>query len=167
MGIWKQPKKMPMYRFYCTNAFALLFGFNCLIETTTAHANPLLIKREVPLYTIQMTLDNFIVTGKLDNSPTVQDFIAQLPLTLELKDYSSTEKIAYLPNTLTTQGAPAGIKPNMGDITYYAPWGNLAIFYQDFSYSRGLIKLGEISHGLEYLRYKGSLKATIKLIDKN
>lgn len=24
-------------------------------------------------------------------------------------------------------------------ITYYAPWGNLAIFYRDFGYSAGLV----------------------------
>jgi hypothetical protein len=32
----------------------------------------------------------------------------------------------------------------VGDITYYAPWGNLAIFYRDFGYSPGLVRLGHI-----------------------
>ncbi|WP_337926728.1 cyclophilin-like fold protein [Paenibacillus caui] len=36
-------------------------------------------------------------------------------------------------------------------ITYYAPWGNLAIFYRDFRYSSGLIKLGSIDAGGEKL----------------
>jgi hypothetical protein len=40
---------------------------------------------------------------------------------------------------LFTAGAPAGSDPSVGDITYYAP-GNLAIFYRDFGYSRGLFK---------------------------
>jgi hypothetical protein len=34
-----------------------------------------------------------------------------------------------------------------GDITYYAPWGNLALFYRDFPYSNGLIRLGTLDTG--------------------
>jgi hypothetical protein len=49
-----------------------------------------------------------------------------------LKNYASTEKISYLARKLSTEGAPAGCDPDVGDITYYAPWGNLAIFYKDF-----------------------------------
>ncbi len=58
-------------------------------------------------------------------SPTVEDFAKQLPLTLILKDYDSTEKIADLPTKLTTQNAPHGYAGKAGDLTYYAPWGNL------------------------------------------
>ncbi len=43
-----------------------------------------------------------------------------------------------------TKDAPAGYKPSVGDITFYAPWGNLAIFYKGFSYSNGLIVMGKI-----------------------
>jgi hypothetical protein len=39
----------------------------------------------------------------------------------------------------------------VGDITYYAPWGNLAIFYRDFGYSPGLVRLGRIDSGIETL----------------
>ena len=59
-------------------------------------------------------------------TPTVEDFIKQLPLTLTLKDYDATEKIADLPTKLTTQNAPDGYAGKAGDLTYYAPWGNLA-----------------------------------------
>ncbi len=45
---------------------------------------------------------------RLKDSPTTRNFIRQLPLTLELTDYAATEKIAYLPKKLTSQGAPKG-----------------------------------------------------------
>jgi hypothetical protein len=77
---------------------------------------------------IRVTINGKSMTATLTDSPTTQDFIALLPLTLKLDDYASTEKIAYLPKKLTTQGAPVGTDPEVGDITYYAPWGNLAIF---------------------------------------
>jgi hypothetical protein len=32
----------------------------------------------------------------------------------------------------------------VGDIAYYAPWGNLAIFYGESGYAQGLVKLGRI-----------------------
>ena len=62
--------------------------------------------------------------------------------------------------------APAGVDPSVGDIAYYAPWGNLAIFYKDFGYSRGLIGLGRIDSGIEALRVPGSLKVTIERVGK-
>ncbi|MEK5236474.1 cyclophilin-like fold protein [Paenibacillus sp. FSL L8-0470] len=37
-------------------------------------------------------------------------------------DYNRTEKISYLPNTLTTEEAPDGFDPSVGDLTLYAPW---------------------------------------------
>lgn len=44
----------------------------------------------------------------------------------------------HLPARLSTAGAPEGIGPAVGDIAYYAPWGNLVLFYRDFGYSKGL-----------------------------
>ncbi|HHA2313261.1 TPA: cyclophilin-like fold protein [Enterobacter kobei] len=32
-----------------------------------------------------------------------------------------------------------------GDITYYAPWGNLAIFALGRAYARSLISLGKVN----------------------
>jgi hypothetical protein len=42
-------------------------------------------------------------------------------------------------------------------------FGQLAIFYKDFGYSSGLVKLGTIDAGLDRLNALGSLKATIKV----
>ena len=84
-----------------------------------------------------------------------------LPLTLTLEDYAKTEKISNLPRKLTTEGSPAGADPSVGDIAYYAPWGNLALYYKDFGYSDGLILLGELDSGTEALSAPGAAKVTI------
>ena len=52
---------------------------------------------------------------------------------------------------LSTTGATAGVDPSVGDIAYFAPWSNLAIYYQDFGYSTGLVRLGHIDGGIEML----------------
>jgi hypothetical protein len=64
---------------------------------------------------------------------------------------------------LSTAQAPAGSDPEIGDIAYYSPWGNLAIYYKDFSYSRGLVKLGHIESAVDTLRQPGPLTVTIEL----
>ncbi len=82
--------------------------------------------------------------GTLDNTPTARDFADLLPLTLTLSDFHATEKVADLPRGLDTSAAPAGTAAEAGDITYYAPWGNMAIFTRDFRHSPGLVHLGTL-----------------------
>mgnify|MGYP006191397917 CR=1 FL=1 len=119
------------------------------------------------VYKIQIELDGAVIVATLDDSPTVRDFIARLPLIVALKDYASTEKVGFLPDKLSTQNAPPGSTPVVGDISYYAPWGNLAIYYKDFAYSAELVRLGRISSGIEHLNFSGEKHATISLIHSN
>ena len=115
---------------------------------------------------IRLTFDGKAVEATLLDNVTARDFLSLLPMTLTLEDYNATEKIGYPPRKLSTAGAPAGIDPSVGDIAYYAPWGNLAIFYKDFGYSRGLVSLGRIDSGVEALNVPGSLKVTIERVGK-
>ena len=112
---------------------------------------------------IRLTLEDRKITATLIDSKTSQDFISLLPLTLTLEDYVGTEKISYLPKRLSTEDAPAGSDPSVGSVTYYAPWGNLAIFYRDFGYSKGLVLLGKIdAEGIEALKISGNVNVTIE-----
>lgn len=100
---------------------------------------------------IKLTINENEVYVNLNNSKSSNDLLSLLPLTLELEDFNSTEKIAYLPRKITTDDAPDGYTPEALDFAYYAPWGNISIFYKDFRYSDSLIKLGEIESGIEHL----------------
>jgi len=100
---------------------------------------------------IRLIFNDTVLTATMYDNPTTRDFLSRLPLTLKMEDYAGKEKVSYLPEKLSLKDAPAGSAPSIGDITYYAPWGNLAIFYRDFSYSRGLIKLGRIDSDANYL----------------
>ncbi|HEY9628123.1 MAG TPA: cyclophilin-like fold protein [Coleofasciculaceae cyanobacterium] len=113
---------------------------------------------------INIKAGNQVVTATLIDSKTTQDFVALLPLTLTLEDYASTEKVSNLSNRLSTEDAPPGSDPSVGDIAYYAPWGNLAIYYRDFGYSNGLVILGKIDGGIEALTGPGSVEVTIERI---
>ena len=122
--------------------------------------------QETSTMRIRLTFDGKAVEATLLDNATARDLLSLLPMTLTLEDYNATEKVGYPARKLSTDGAPAGVDPSVGDIAYYAPWGNLAIFYKDFAYSRGLIGLGRIDSGIEALSVPGSLKVTIERMGK-
>ena len=115
---------------------------------------------------IRIEIEGRSVIATLNGSEAAHDFASLLPLTMTLEDYASTEKIANLPRKLSTRGAPPGSEPDVGDIAYYAPWGNLAVFYRAFDYSGGLVKLGTIDAGVEAMSGPGPLSVTIELVQE-
>ncbi|GHH05919.1 cyclophilin-like fold protein [Pseudodonghicola xiamenensis] len=100
---------------------------------------------------ITVTIGQKVLTATLDDTPAGRDFARLLPLHLELTDYHGIEKIANLPRKLDTSGAPRSYEPAPGDITLYAPWGNLAIFYKPFNKTAGLVRLGAFDGPLDAL----------------
>jgi hypothetical protein len=113
---------------------------------------------------IRLEVEGTAITATLLDNATARDFASLLPLTLPLQDYAAAEKISDLPRRLSTEGAPPGSDPSVGDIAYYAPWGNLALFCRDASFARGLIRLGTMDSGLDALRRPGPLQVVIELL---
>ena len=110
--------------------FIGLFAMNAFAQTTK----------------IKLTFEGNEIYALINNSKAGDDFLSLLPLSVKAEDFNSTEKIFYLSKKLNTQNEPDGINPKAGDITYYAPWGNIAIFYRDFRYSNNLIYLGKFEN---------------------
>jgi hypothetical protein len=96
---------------------------------------------------IRLTADGRVVNATLNDSVAARDFASLLPLTLELNDFHQTERIADLPRRLSTDGAPASADPQVGDLAFYAPWGNLAIYYGDAPRADGVVVLGRLADG--------------------
>jgi hypothetical protein len=111
---------------------------------------------------IQVIVGNATLSATLDETPAGRDFAMMLPLDLSLRDYHGTEKIADLPRKLDTTGAAATYSPKAGDITYYVPWGNLAIFYRPFQRSRGLVRLGGLDGQFGALLQDGAIRIRIE-----
>ncbi len=87
----------------------------------------------------------------MENNKTTADFLSRLPMTVVFEDYNNAEKIAYLDNELIKDEEAAGCEPEPGTLALYAPWGNLALFYQSAAYSDDLVLLGNIESGEEYI----------------
>ena len=114
---------------------------------------------------IKMTFGGNEIYGEILNTQSGNEFLSQLPANLKFEDYNSTEKISYLPTKLSGRGEPEGFTPKRGDISYYMPWGNLAIFYRDFRYSRSLIKIGTLNDIDKLVNMRGSFEVRIEVVD--
>jgi len=114
---------------------------------------------EIESMKLKVTVGSAILMATFSDNPTTRDFISLLPLTVKLDDYSNTEKIFYPERKLSTQNAPADINAVTGDITYYSPWGNIAIFYKDFGNSRGLIRIAHFDGNIDVLKTSNSIES--------
>ena len=95
--------------------------------------------------TVEMRIGNAVHQVVLNDNDAARSFAARLPLTLQFDDYAGTERIAYLNPKLKVGGAPTHTTPKTCDLTYYIPWGNLAVFVRDFRFSESLVPLGRLS----------------------
>lgn len=98
----------------------------------------------------------------LQDNPTARDLYGLLPLDLRIEDYSTNEKIAYLPRKLSEDGAAPFGNEAAGDFCYYAPWGNIVFFHDSYRYARGLIRLGLIRGDIAPLRVPGAFPLRIE-----
>lgn len=93
---------------------------------------------------IEIIIDGERFEATLDDSAASRDLIAQLPLTLDMRDHGAVEKTGALPEALSLDGQPAGADPDVGDVGYYAPGNDLVLYYGDQSYYNGIVVLGRM-----------------------
>lgn len=108
---------------------------------------------------MNIIVGNRIITATMEDNAAARDFLSRLPLGVTLNDFNNTtEKIFYPNPALTVEGVTRGCAPSPGDITIYAPWGNVAIFCKNWSQSNDLIKIGHIdNNGIEALNIGGDI----------
>jgi hypothetical protein len=160
----KKSKLLALALAMCLNQIACGAGKSTVSSTPPAQTNEVSNKKAEDMK-IRIKVGEKEVTATLNDSEAARDFASLLPLNLTLEDYAGTEKISDLPKRLSTKGALSGSDPSVGDIAYYAPWGNLAIYYRDFGYSNGLVILGKIDGDVEAFNTPGSVKVTIELAE--
>lgn len=83
---------------------------------------------------------------ELNDSPAADALYAQLPLTLPVEDFSNNEKVFYPSEALETSDTPLA-SGGAGTLAYYAPWGDVVMFYDEYSGNSSLYELGRIVSG--------------------
>ena len=132
-----------------------------LLSAAAAISACLLMSGNIMAQNIQIKVDDKAFTGELNNNDAAKDFAAKLPLKLKFEDFGTTERISYLPKPLSLGTAPRNCDPQKGDIAYYIPWGNLAVFRP----SDNLVPLGKLSSkSLEVIQESGSKDVEISLV---
>lgn len=117
-------------------------------------AKPMLDGRRVVGTVVRFTAGSTAIDVTVDrDSPAVRDFLAMLPLTLKVEEFSQREKISYLPRKLQIGSSP-GSDPEDGDLIYFVPWGNIGFYYNTagIGYSDQTIHLGTYKASVDQLR---------------
>jgi len=96
---------------------------------------------------ISVKSGNIEIIYKLNDSKAAKDLYAQLPLTIAVEPFSNNEIIFY-PEKLDTSDAPLA-DGGAGSLAYYAPWGDVVLFYGSFNRNSSLFELGKIISGVE------------------
>ena len=90
------------------------------------------------------------VIFELNDSQAAVDLYGQMPISLEVENFSDNEKIFYPPRELDTSGAPLA-EGGAGSLAYYEPWGDVVMFYGDFRSNGSLFELGRAVSGQEHI----------------
>ncbi|OUP19502.1 hypothetical protein B5F29_08560 [Lachnoclostridium sp. An196] len=102
--------------------------------------------------------DNTVIY-ELNDSTAADSLYTQLPLTVEVEDYSTNEKIFYPPQELDTGDAPTA-QSGAGTLAYYAPWRDVVMFYDAYSPNASLYELGQVVSGGELV---GQMTGTVTI----
>jgi hypothetical protein len=113
---------------------------------------------------ININIGGKILTATLADNATARDFASVLPLNVSMNLFGR-EKYGDLPKALSENG-PRKSKYEVGDIAYWSPDHQFAIYYhQDGEAipSPGIIPIAKIGAGSEAFNVRGSGKVTIEL----
>ncbi len=113
-------------------------------ETTSSETE----ENDMESIQITVTCGDLQVVYELNDSPAAQSLLSQLPLTVVVEDFSTNEKVFYPPQELDTSDTPLA-EGGAGTLAYYAPWGDVVLFYDSFSANGSLYELGEAVSGAE------------------
>lgn len=113
---------------------------------------------------IKIVIGATVVTAELwDNAPG-RALVDRLPLTLNFDDLNAVEKTARLDPGLPMTGMPDGDDPAPRDIGWYAPSGDVVLYYGDVEYWPGIARIGHISGDIAAIaEQQGRFTATIEL----
>ncbi|WP_367341487.1 cyclophilin-like fold protein [Limosilactobacillus sp.] len=90
------------------------------------------------------------VTIALNDSNAAKDLVQQKPSQVRIENYSNDEKTFYPDKKLDLGNTPRA-NAVVGTLGYFAPWGDVCLFYRDFGPAGGLYDLGMATEGKEQI----------------
>ncbi|KUP22582.1 hypothetical protein AWJ19_31770 [Paenibacillus sp. DMB5] len=113
---------------------------------------------------IRISAEENVVIFRLNDSIAAKNLYEQLPLSLEVENYSNNEKIFYPPQSLDVSDAPLA-RGGLGVLAYYEPWADVIMFYDDFDPNGSLYELGQVVSGNEHIQSMKEGKISIEAVN--
>jgi hypothetical protein len=118
---------------------------------------------------IRLIIGDDVATATLEDTAAARDFAAMLPMTIDMHDLFGREKPGRLPRQLSIDRARREFDYQVGELAYWSPGNDIAIFYADDGQAipqPGLVRLGTIDTGLDVIAAAGNdFEMTIQPLD--
>jgi hypothetical protein len=114
---------------------------------------------------IIIVVGNQTLPATLANNSAAHDFASQLPLDLSMDDLFEREKFARIPKPVD-QGADRTWRFRVGDIAYWSPKQDIAIYYREdggIIPPPGLIPIGRLDGSADAFAVRGPIRVHIEL----
>jgi hypothetical protein len=114
---------------------------------------------------IKINIGGKCLTATLADNETARDFASVLPFKATMKDLFGREKYGDLPKALS-ENAPRKNKYEVGEIAYWSPAKQFAVYYHQDGESipsPGIILIAKIDAGAEAFNVRGSVKVSIEI----
>ena len=116
---------------------------------------------------IKITIGEKVLTATMADNVTAREFVALLPFTMTLNDYAQREKYGHFAKPLTETASGRQKPYKVGDIGYWSPNNDFAIFYRhDGSVmpEPGITMIGTVDSGIETFAVSGRVTAPFEVL---
>jgi hypothetical protein len=116
---------------------------------------------------IKITIGDKAITATMLDNVTAREFVALLPFTMTLNDYARREKYGHCSKQLTEVVTNRQKPYKVGDIGYWSPNNDFAVFYRHDGTvipEPGITIIGTIDNGIEAFAVEGRVTATFEVL---
>ncbi|MGY5612486.1 cyclophilin-like fold protein [Vibrio brasiliensis] len=128
---------------------ALLLGCSRLHAHTGDNAHMTSDKFNLSERRIQISSQGHVAIFQLYDTAAAKELYQQLPLKLELSNFRQAQWMFFPPEKLNVNANEAYHDGKKGELSYYAPWGDVFMLYKDFYAGDHMHRLGVVIEGID------------------
>lgn len=118
-------------------------------DETNEPQNGNILELELSDMVIRITSGEQSATFQLYDTEAANELYNQLPLTLELENFRDAQWMFYPPQKLNVTDKESYHDGKKGELSYYDPWGDVFMLYEDFYAGDEMHRLGICLDGID------------------
>jgi hypothetical protein len=134
------------------NRLMFVFGFALCLFAVSFRGHAYAADEHVPSLSsmkVEIVSQGKTATFQLYDTTAAREFYEQLPLELDLTNFRDAQWMFYPPEKLNVKPSEAYHDGKKGELSYYAPWGDVFMLYKDFYAGDEMHRLGVGLSGIE------------------